>query len=386
MSRACSKAAADCVEDLPAHEPVEPVRAAEQHDLPQQVPRARGATAVNASLPRLATTGARAPRGLTPLCASCLAPARTRACTRTTPAVVVRLDLASSRRGARLRQASRRRPVLRVAVADDGRLGGVDHEPVRPRGEQLRAVGGGRVGARAPPRCCQRGDSYASLRNCAPALEHQRLGARGVVQRRVGQRDPADRVLAQPVVVARRRSAARRRRRSGWPSGRAGAPSRARAGRPWPGPPPPSGCTVIGTSTRSPGLGDAWRGSRAPRPGRRGGCSGRRAPRRRRAPRAATAGRAARRRRPPARAPATRLRCASASTDGPASTPSRSAFCPNGDGTTNAPTSTPRYSSPPAHSVRRPGASSATPAAEITSIGQNAVAAKRSVPPSGNSS
>ena len=80
-----------------------------------------------------------------------------------------------------------------------------------------------------------------------------------------------------------------------------------------------------------------------------------------------------------------RLRCASASTDGPASTPSRSAFCPNGDGTKNAPISTARYSSPPAHSVRRPGASSATPAAEITSIGQNAVAAKRSVPPSGNS-
>ena len=39
------------------------------------------------------------------------------------------------------------------------------------------------------------------------------------------------------------------------------------------------------------------------------------------------------------------LRCASASTDGPASTPSRSAFCPNGVGTKNAPTRTPRYSS-----------------------------------------
>ena len=80
-----------------------------------------------------------------------------------------------------------------------------------------------------------------------------------------------------------------------------------------------------------------------------------------------------------------RLRCASASTLGPASTPSRSAFCPNGVGTAKAAISTTRYSNPPAHSVRRPGASSATPAAEITSIGQNAVAVKRSVPPSGKS-
>ena len=30
------------VPDLPAHEPVEPVRAAEQHDLPQQIPPAAG--------------------------------------------------------------------------------------------------------------------------------------------------------------------------------------------------------------------------------------------------------------------------------------------------------------------------------------------------------
>ena len=193
------------------------------------------------------------------------------------------------------------------------------------------------------------------LEELRPALEHDRLGARGVVQRRVRQRDPADGVLAQPVVVARRRSAARRRRRSGWPSGRAGAPTRARAARPWRGRRPPSG---------------SW--SSAPRRARR---AWRRCARKSRA----SAWKASRVLGSPcasatARTAGSHCRYSSADADdrqrehrhaladararardGPASTPSRSAFCPNGDGTTNAPTSTPRYSSPPAHSVRRPG-------------------------------
>ena len=142
---------------------------------------------------------------------------------------------------------------------------------------------------------------------------------------------------------------------------------------------------VSGTSTRSPGLACAV--EEVARLGLEGepGRSGRRAPRRPRAPRAATAGTAGDaddRQREQRHLLAVRER---EHATGPASTPSRSAFCPNGVGTTNAPTRTPRYSRPPAHRVRRPGASSATPAAEITSIGQNAVAAKRSVPPSGKS-
>ena len=47
------------VEDLPADQPVEPVRAAEQHDLPQQVPRRRGGADVNASSTEASCDGAR---------------------------------------------------------------------------------------------------------------------------------------------------------------------------------------------------------------------------------------------------------------------------------------------------------------------------------------
>ena len=95
----------------------------------------------------------------------------------------------------------RGRPVRRVAVLDDRRLGGVDHEPVRPGGEQRRAARGRRHRVAQLPDAPARG-VVDELEVVDPAFEQERLGRRGVVQRRVRQRDEPHGVLAQPVVVA----------------------------------------------------------------------------------------------------------------------------------------------------------------------------------------